>query len=179
MKSPFFIRQRAWFVGMLPSKITTFLAPFVFIVITTWLLMGLSGCGGNEIQLPQQRLTGQIAGEDWDMKFANGYIFSSDLKYQLKFLSTKEGGDDPCAVPSTANTHISIIMQLQVRSYSLPLPIVEESVRFQFGNGSSSIATSGFLEIYDINNSRVFGYLQAQLDDDNTVEGSFEAFICN
>lgn len=164
---------------MRSSKITVFFGPLFALLVISSSLLGLSGCGGSEIQLPEQRLTGLIAGEDWDMKFANAYIFSSDLKYQLKFLSTKEGGDDPCAVPSTANPHVSIIMQLQIRSYSLPLPFVQESARFQFENGSSSIATSGFLEIYDIVNSRVFGYLQAQLDDGNTVEGSFEAFICN
>lgn len=161
------------------TKVKPFFAPLVLLALFGAISAALPSCGGTQIELPEQRLTGSIDGQEWDMKFANAYIFSSDLKYQLKFLSTAEGGDDPCAVPFTANTHVSIIMPLQIRSYSLPLPIVEESARFQFSNGSSAIATSGFLEIYDIVNARVFGYMQAQLDDDNTVEGSFEAFICN
>ncbi len=142
-------------------------------------LFFLTNCGESEIQLPDQVLVGQVEGEAWELKFANAYIYSSDLKYQIKFLSTKEGGQDPCALPSTANSHISLIMPLQRGSFSIPLPITTESARFHWSDGSSAIATSGFLEIFDIDNLRIFGYLQAQLDDENTVEGSFEVQICN
>lgn len=141
--------------------------------------MLLTGCGQNEIQLPDQELEGMVAGEPWKFKLGNAYLYSSDLKYQIKFLSTEEGAEDPCTVPSTANAHVSMIMQLRRGSFSIPLPITDESARFHWPNGSSAIATSGFLEIFDINNARVFGYLQAQLDEDNIVEGSFEVLICN
>lgn len=139
----------------------------------------LLNCGGDEIQLPDQQLQGKVDGEDWELKFSNAYLFSSDFKYQIKFLSMKEGGQDPCSIPSTTNPHVSMIMPLQRGSFSIPLPNTNESARFNWSNGSSAIATSGFLEIFDISNSRVFGYLQAQLDNENTVEGSFEIVICN
>jgi hypothetical protein len=137
------------------------------------------GCGQNEIELPEQELQGMVDGEPWQVKFSNGYLYSSDFKYQIKFLSTRESAEDPCAVPSTSNAHVSMIFQLSRGSFSVPFPIIEDSPRFLWANGGSAIATSGFLEIFDISNARVFGYLQAQLDDDNTVEGSFEAVICN
>lgn len=142
-------------------------------------LFTLSNCSDSEIQLPDQELVGFVDGEEWEIKFANAYIYSSDFKYQIKFLSTQEGGQDPCAIPSTANTHVSMIMPLQIGSFSIPFPITDESARFHWANGSSAIATSGFLEIFDIDNSRIIGYLQAQLDDNNIVEGSFEVLICN
>ncbi len=142
-------------------------------------LLILTDCGESEIQLPDQVLLGQVEGQAWELKFANAYLYSSDLKYQIRFLSTRENAQDPCAVPSTSNSHISLIMPLQRGSFSIPLPITTESARFNWSDGSSAIATSGFLEIFDIDNLRVFGYLQAQLDDENTVEGSFEAVICN
>lgn len=142
-------------------------------------LLALANCGQSDIQLPEQELQGMVNGEDWEIKFSNAYIYSSDLKYQIKFLSTVEGGNDPCAVPSTGNDHVSMIMQLRIGSFSVPFPFVEDSPRFEWSDGNSVIATSGFLEIFDIVNSRVFGYLQAHLDDGNTVEGSFEALICN
>ena len=148
-------------------------------VLVSMLCVTLVNCGKNEIQLPEKQLGGKVNGEDWELKFGNAYIYSSDLKYQLRFLSKKEGAEDPCAVPSTSNPHVSMIMRLQRGSFSIPLPIVAESARFNFGDGSSAIATSGFLEIFDIDNSRIFGYLQAQLDDDNSIEGSFEVLICN
>ncbi len=139
----------------------------------------LSNCGKDEIQLPEQDLTGKVDGEAWDLKFSSGFIFSSDLKYRVRFLSTQEGASDPCNVPSTGNTHVSIVIPLQRGSFSLPLPILEESARFHLADGNTILAASGFLEIFDIDNARIFGYLQAQLDDDNSVEGSFEALLCN
>lgn len=142
-------------------------------------LLLLISCGENQIQLPDKKLQGVVDGEEWEMKFANAYIYSSDFKYRITFLSTLEGAEDPCTVPSTSNSHITLIMQLNRGSFSIPLPIVDESARFNWTTGGSAIAASGFLEIFDIDNSRIFGYLQAQLDDENTIEGSFEAFICN
>ena len=35
------------------------------------------------------------------------------------------------------------------------------------------------MEIYLIDNAQMFGYIQAILDDENTVEGSFEVRFCN
>ncbi len=144
-----------------------------------FLMVFLTYCGKDEINLPQQVITGKMAGKSWDLKFANAYLYSSDLKYRIQFLSTREFGDDACAVPSTGNPYLSIIIEPRAGSYSLPLPINEQSCRFNLSPGNFLIATSGFLEIFDVTNSRIFGYIQAVLDDDNTVEGSFEAMICN
>lgn len=148
---------------------------FMFLGSTIW----ISSCLKNDVQLPDKELEGMIAGQAWEYKFANAYLYSSDFKYRIRFLSTKEPGEDPCAVPSTGNAHLSIVIPLEIASYNLQLPIIEETARFEIAGGNSVIATSGFLEIYHIDNSRVFGYIQAILDDDNSVEGSFEAVICN
>lgn len=139
----------------------------------------LFSCGNNDVQIAGPRITGVIDGEQWDYKSANAYIFSSDLKYQVKFLSTKESAEDPCAVPSPGNPFLSIIIPLQRGSFSLPLPNTTESARFHLSPGNTQIAVSGWLEIDDIINSRIFGRIQAQLDDENTLEGSFEVLICN
>ena len=147
-----------------------------------WLLLGsllLINCGRDEIQLSEQQVKGLIAGVGWEYKSSNAFIFSSNLKYQIMLLSNKETAKDPCTVRISGNTHISMIVPLQRGSFSLPLPNVQESPRFHISAGNTPIATSGFLEIFDINNSIIFGYLQAQFDDENTVEGSFEAFVCN
>ena len=124
-------------------------------------------------------MQGSVTEEAWEIKFANGFIYSSDFKYEVKFLSTKEGASDPCAVPSTGNPFVSMIIPLQRGSFSIPLPINDESVKFHDGRGTTLHATSGFLEIFDIDNSRIFGYLQAHRDDENSVEGSFEVVLCN
>lgn len=139
----------------------------------------IAGCGNNEIQIPNQRLVGTVSGEEWNYKSANAFLFSSDFKYEIKFLSTNESAEDPCAVPSPGSPYVSIVLSPVIGSYSLPLPNLQESARFHESVGLGVIATSGFLEIFDVNGGRIFGYMQAVLDDDNTVEGSFEAIICN
>lgn len=152
---------------------------FFSIVVSVFALLLMMGCGKDEIQIPNQPLKGMVAGESWELKFSNAYIFSSDLKYQIRFLSQEEVGNDPCAIATTGNRHVSMIFPLRIGSFSLPLPDNQESARFHFGPGNSSIATSGFLEIFDIDNSRIIGFMQAQLDDQNMVEGTFEVQICN
>ena len=118
-------------------------------------------------------MQGLIGGEDWQIKFGNAFLFSTDFKYQFRFLSTREGVNDPCGLPSTANAHVSMIMKLQQSgSFSVPFPVTSESPRFHFSDGSTAIATGGFLEIFATSQTQTFGYLQAQLDDNTTVEGS-------
>ncbi len=150
-----------------------FLFPLLFISALS------THCGKDEIQLPNQRLQGVVAGEAWTSKSAHAFIFSSDLKYRVKFLSSKEASEDPCAVPSPGNSFVSMIIPLQTGSFSIPLPNPQESPRFHITSSDTQIATSGFLEIFDVDGARIFGYLEAQLDDENTVEGSFEVLICN
>lgn len=142
----------------------------------------MQGCGKNDIQLPKKQLAGKISGEDWNYQSANAYIFSSDLKYQLKFLSSKEAATDPCTVPNPALTHVRAILKPAEMSYSIaPTAATDNQVQvlFDISQGKSLTAVSGFMEIYAIDNRVIIGYLQAVLDDNNTIEGSFQARFCN
>ncbi len=136
------------------------------------------GCSNDNIQLEEDPITGMVAGEDWTFQYGNGYINPNSI-YTIQLLSLEETANDPCAVPSPGNPFISMAIPLRRGSFSVPFPNLDESPRFHLSPGNSFIATSGFLEVYDIDNSRIFGYLQAQLDDENTIEGQFQAFICN
>lgn len=142
-------------------------------------LLLATSCGQNEIQLPDQVLSGKIGGEDWEYKFANGFLVSSDLKYRIQFLSTEELATDPCSVPSTGNRFISMEIPYQLISRSIPFPIIEESPKFHITISNEVIASSGFLEIFDISGPRILGYMEASVDDENVVSGSFEAIICD
>ena len=150
-----------------------------FVALSIFAFALLIGCSQDEIQLPDQKLSGTVASEEWEIKFANAYLISSDLKYRIQFLSSKESGEDPCAIPSPGNPFVSMEIPLQRGSFSVPFPNINESPRFHVTNSSALNATSGFLEIYDVVNSRITGYLQAILDENNSVEGYFEVIICN
>ena len=55
----------------------------------------------------------------------------------------------------------------------------EVVVTFNRSISESFTATSGFMSIFAVENQVALGYLQAVLDNGNTVEGSIEIRICN
>ncbi len=140
----------------------------------------LSSCKADEIDLPDEPLAGKIDGQDWETKFGNAYIYSSDLKYKYLLLSTAELGDDPCPILSSSNPHLQMILPLGTGSYSLPLPVFSENVKFVLGDGTVLSATSGFIEVIAINpdTNELVGYLQADFDEDNEVMGTFIIELC-
>ncbi len=143
---------------------------------------GLTGCGNDEIQLPNQKLEGKINGTEWSSDKANAYTFSTDFKYEVKLLSEEEPGSDPCSAPSPSKPFLSAVFRPSEGSFSLGSVLVDPNqvvVRIHPNTSSEFIITNGFMEIYLIDNAQMFGYIQAILDDENTVEGSFEVRFCN
>jgi len=138
----------------------------------------LTSCGDDELDIPDEPLAGQVGGADWEFKLGGGTLFSSDFKYRFLLLSDKETGDDPCSIVSTSNPHIRMIIPLSTGSYSLPLPVFSENVKFVLGDGTILSATSGFLEIVAIDNRQLVGVLQASFDEDNEVLGTFIVDLC-
>ncbi|MEP1034099.1 hypothetical protein [Ekhidna sp.] len=141
-----------------------------------------SGCGNDDIQLPDQKLEGKIDGGEWNYQSANGYLFSSDFQYQVRFLSDEESVSDPCTLPAPTLKHVKAIFKPAERSFFVAPQVIDDNqvqVSFEVSSSRSLIASSGFMEIYAIDNLVVIGYLQAVLDDDHTVEGLFEIRLCN
>lgn len=144
----------------------------------------MSACGKDEVELPDEVLQGKIDGEEWTYKSANAYLESADFRYRVTFLSTEETVSDPCALRSTAKRHITAFLRFPEYSgdYTLTPQLVNDNevvVTFNADISGSLVASSGFMSIFAIENRVVFGYLQAVLDDDNTVEGSFQIRLCN
>jgi len=52
-------------------------------------------------------------------------------------------------------------------------------VAFELSPSASLKAVCGSMSIFDIQNNIVVGYLQAELDDKNKVEGVFRMSICD
>ncbi len=145
-------------------------------------LSSFTSCKSDDVQLPDKRLEGNINGEAWNYKSANGYLFSSDFQYRVRFLSDKETVTDPCSLPSPSLTHVSAIFRPIVGSFFIAPQAIDNNqaqVVFEISPSERLIAVSGFMEIFAIENQVVIGYLQAALDDDNTVVGSFEIRLCN
>jgi hypothetical protein len=145
-------------------------------------LLFLIGCKSDDVQLPDNKLEGSINGNDWSYKSANGYLFSSDFKYRVRFLSSEETVGDPCSQPNPSITHVKAIFKPSEGSFFVAPQALDDNqvqVTFEVSTSQSITATSGFMEIYAIDNLVVVGYLQAVLDGDNKVEGSFQIRLCN
>lgn len=141
-------------------------------------------CGKDEVELPDKVLQGEINGQEWTYKSANAFLESADFIYKVTFLSTEESVSDPCALRSTAKRNVTAFLRFPEYegNYSITPQLVSSNdvvVTFNANISGSLIATSGFMSIFAIENRVVFGYLQAVLDDENTVEGSFQIRLCN
>ena len=153
-----------------------FVILFGVISITSQLI----SCKGDDVDLPDVPLAGKIGGIDWEYKMGNSRLVSVDSKYRFLLLSTLEQGNDPCPIVSSTNPHIQMILPLESGSYTLPLPVLSESVMFVLGNGTVLTATAGFIEIIavDFDSQQLAGYIQADFDDDNAVLGTFIVDFC-
>lgn len=142
----------------------------------------LSGCGNDEIQLPDKQLEGVINGESWSYKSANAYLASSDFQYRIRFLSSKESVSDPCTLPAPTLTHVKAIFKPAAGSFFVSPHALDDNqvqVSFEISASQNLIAQSGFMEIYAIDNQVIIGYLEASFGEENKVEGSFEIRRCN
>ncbi|MEO9482919.1 MAG: hypothetical protein ABJG47_05710 [Ekhidna sp.] len=142
----------------------------------------MSSCVDNNIQLPDQTLEGKINGLDWNYSSANAYLVSSDFQYQARFLSDEEAVSDPCALPSPSLRNVRAIFRPATGPFFVAPQALDNNqvqVTFDISPSQRLVASSGFMEIYVIDNQVVIGFLQAVLDDDNTVEGTFEIRLCN
>lgn len=151
-----------------------------WVLVLAWAVLG---CGGSDIELPDQVLHGTFDGEEWTYQSANGY-FQPTLGYVIKFLSDDQpGAGTPCGVVSPSFNYLEMIIDPSVGATSYTLPLISpEKVSFRFPqSGKELLTTSGFLEFYviDINAGLLRGYLQAVVDDDHSVEGAFEVRLCN
>lgn len=178
--------MNAFFIDRLSKQVSakcreTF-SYLVFIIILSGLCYGLSSCANDQVQLPNKKLEGKMGAEDWNSDKANAYLFSSDFKYQAKFLSSKEPGSDPCSTPSPSKPYLSAVFKPSEGSFSFSTVLIDPNqvvVKLHPTTSKEFTITNGFMEIYGIDNSIMFGYIQAILDDDNSVEGNFEIRICN
>ncbi len=140
------------------------------------------GCGRDELELPEQELEGLINGKEWSYKSANGYLQSSDFKYRVRFLSSEESVSDPCTLPSPSLTHVRAIFKPAVGSFFVSSQAIDNNqveVYFEISTSQNLKAQSGTMEIFAIEGQIIYGFLDAALDDENKVLGSFEIRLCN
>ena len=140
-------------------------------------------CGTDTIELPENDLEGKIEGVDWLYGSANAYGRTNG-QYEVRFISSQESSEaNPCSLRSPGITHVRAIFTPGTGNFTVsPLALDNNQIQviFQVTNAKAVIANSGFMEVFDIRDGNIFGYLQASEDVNNTfVEGRVEIVVCN
>ncbi len=133
----------------------------------------------NDNGLSGPLVNGTIGGETWEYQFAKANYLSSTDEFAVEMFGQLEMETDPCVIVSI-NAYISFTISNEEGYYPLPLSEGTKNLKFhQSGVGQQFLdATSGFIEITSIEGRRVGGYIQAIVDDENTIEGTFAFDRC-
>ena len=120
----------------------------LFFAIAVGLLVTTMSCGDDRVDIPDKPLEGMVAGEPWLFRYGTFRQFSA-TEFEFRFFSTREIADDPCALVTTSNPHMTVVVPANQASISLPIPGDNfKQFKFEFGNGGSINATSGFIELF-------------------------------
>lgn len=152
----------------------------IFLLGALLMLIAFTGCDGdiNDFDPNKSPITGVIDGEEWSYAGGNGqYNAFNDDVTGMFYPQTVQ---DPCGVRATSNPHISIKFPAFRENYNIPTYNNRAYVIFNTQDGAKRLtAASGFIEIVAINGTEAIGFVSANFDDDNYIEGTFALNICN
>lgn len=148
--------------------------------ISVLLMALLTSCDNdiNDFDPELDPLKGKIAGQDW--QYAAGNAQFDGFRNDVEGLIIGEGVQDPCGVRVTSKAHLRVRFPADRRNFTLPFIDNEGYVIFNHPNGAKRLtASAGFIEVVAISGTEVIGFINADFDDNNTVQGSFELRVCN
>lgn len=143
-------------------------------------IVALFSCGSdiNNFDPNKSPVEGVVGGQEWQYKSANG-SYNASFGH-IKGIMTEDSLSDPCAIRIANKPHL--FFQIPARRFNFTLPTIDGSatVMFNYDNNSQIYtASSGYIEIVEINSNYAIGSLNALFDDDNQVQGTFIVQICN
>lgn len=142
------------------------------------LLVVVVGCGDDNNLTDIPFVQGKIGGEEWNFLYGKAFRDVREGTFDISLYSDMEVVASACGVATTNNAHMTLTIPISEMNFNLPNN--GESLSFeQKGSTQSFLATSGFVEITQILGNQVSGFVQAQFDDNNIVEGRFRLEICN
>lgn len=147
---------------------------------TVAVLTILTGCNDkvNDFDLSKDPLSGLIGGAEWE--YTGGRLDYSFVSNQAAGKVYNEVLTDPCLKPNTIAAHLQVAFPTTKGNYNLPFINDTGFIKFATPNGGPIYtATGGFLEIVEVTSYEIIGYISADFDDNNFVQGSFLIDLCN
>ena len=150
--------------------------------IWTLFFLALCGCDDqiNKFDLEKDPLSGKIGGVEWEYSANGGRVDYSNFSNQATGKIFNDPNlTDPCLKILSNEAHLDVAFFTQRGNYTLGL-IDSGEIKFVTPNGGAIYtATSGFIEIVEVNAFEIIGYISADFDEDNFVQGSFLVRICD
>lgn len=142
----------------------------------------LSFCNTTgETDLSQEPLVGKIGGADWTYVAGNAYFDQSSTIVNGMLLDFRSS--DPCSWISVSQDHIELSFPSQTGTYDLTSGSFTSddygTAVFKTLSPSQNLYAYGYVQIFSISKARIVGYINAQVDNDNYVKGSFQLSVCN
>ncbi len=125
--------------------------------------------------------TGVISGVEWQFDVGTAIFEEIDEQYTINLIGVAEQlGDDGCSVLFPGQEYVRFTVGAATGRTSLPFEFANQGVKFYPDRsvGGFELATTGFVELTEITANQVIGNIEASLDADNQVSGSFVATIC-
>jgi hypothetical protein len=123
---------------------------------------------------------GKVAGSDWEFGAASATSRLQFNDYKVTLMSTAENvASDPCSVVIPGTPYVQLTIPPALGNYSVSADA--NGVKFFDGSNATSFftATSGFIQVVSFTSLDIEGFIQANFDDENTIEGYFLAQLCN
>lgn len=132
----------------------------------------------NDLENPA---SGIIGGVDWQFDLGTAFFEEIDNKYTINLLGIAEGADnDGCNIIFPGEEYVRFTVDAEVGRTDIPFEFSAQGVKFYPDRsvGGFELATDGYVEITAITDNQVTGVLDATLDSNNQVSGSFVVTIC-
>ncbi len=147
-----------------------------------WLGLGLLACNGKDDEettytIEDQPLSGKINGVDWTFESGITDDFLSDEEEFFVALFG-EVVDDACNFGFSDGSEILVGVPTEVGEYNVSL---SQSGTFVYDDGDTPmnlVATDGLIRVDEITDTELTGGLALEVDEDNTVNGTFTVTIC-
>ena len=138
----------------------------------------LTGCG-DDIQLPNKILQGEINGSEWTFEIGKGSSDQAARTYKVElFAFTGFTDTEGCLLFGGNSRHVSAFIPFNT-SNGAQLNATTSDLIFHLDGVNTFTADRGFIEVSFINSTEIRGFISAGSGDDNFVEGFFSVLICN
>ncbi len=168
----------AYILSKFALSVKTQLMKPILLVTASILILFFFSCNDRTIH-DLEVASGYVAGNEWAFEQGRASFGTSEIEIIL--MDSSENISDPCGTLNPSTPYVKFTIPYATGTYFIPFENDSKSVKFHEGAASAVTfsATSGYVQVTDINSFAVEGIIIANFDDDNDIAGAFFVNPCN